>query len=124
MKRFSKLMALVLAAVMVMAMAISASAATITINRDSTWDSTADNAEATYTYYKIFDAKDIDQEVDETTGEQTSSSNKVAVYWVDSLAKAQALPGLFLVNNKAPSAVTAADAESLISVTNIVSTIL
>ena len=91
-------------------MTSTALAATITINRDSTWNENAEEANATYTYYKIFDAKDIDQEVDAATGAQTADSNKVAVYWVDSLAKAQVLPSLFKVSNKAPSAVTAADA--------------
>ena len=110
MKKFTKLLGIVLIMALVMSISVSAFAATVTINRDSTWDENAENAEATYTYYKIFDAKDIDQEVDPATGEQTADSAGVAVYWVDSLAKAQALPALFLVNNKAPSAVTAADA--------------
>lgn len=105
-----KIMALVLVAVMMMAMSVTASAATITINRDSSWDKDAENAEATYTYYKILDAKDIDQDVDEDTGEQSATSNKVAVYTVDSLAKANALPDIFKVNNKTPGALTAADA--------------
>jgi len=110
MKKLKKMMALVIAMVMMVAMAIPAMAATITINRDRTWDENAESAEATYTYYKIFDAKDIDQEVDETTGAQTADSNKVAVYWVDTLAKASALPNIFKVNNKTPGALTAADA--------------
>ena len=111
MKKFTKLLGIVLIMALVMSMGISSAfAASITINRDSTWDKDAESAEATYTYYKIFDAKDIDQKVDPATGEQTKDSAGVAVYWVDSLEKAQALPAIFKVNNKAPSAVTAADA--------------
>ncbi len=105
-----KILALVLALIMVLAVANAFAAGTITINRDDSWDSSAENANATYTYYKIFNAKDIDQDVDVDTGEQTADSAGTAVYWVDSLEKAQALPDLFLVSNKAPSEVTAADA--------------
>ena len=120
-------MALVIALVMCMSMSMVAFAegegdgngdggnstgASITIRRDSSWDEDADTANATYTYYKIFDAKDIDQDVDEESGEQTEDSNGVAVYWVDSLAKANALPNIFKVSNKVPSEVTAADAAS------------
>jgi len=76
-----KLLALVLAVIMVMAMAVSAQAASITINRDSTWDSAAEEKKATYTYYKILDA------------DLTDAAHPV--YTVDSVEKANALPALF-----------------------------
>lgn len=111
MKSFKKMMALALAMVMVLAMSIPAMAASITINRDSTWDENAENKEATYTYYKIFDAKDISgQEVTATTGEQANDT-AVAVYTLDSVDKVNALPtGMFKANNKATGSLTAADA--------------
>jgi len=89
-----KILSLVLALVMVLAVTV-ASAASITINRDSSWDEAAENAAATYTYYKILDAKDIDQAVDAATGEQASNSNGIAVYTVATEAIANALPSYF-----------------------------
>jgi len=95
-----KLISLVLALALVALCAV-ASAATITINRDSSWDENAENAEATYTYYKILDAKDIDQTVVTDTGEQATTSAGVAVYTVDSAEKAAALPSIFDVSTVA-----------------------
>ncbi len=95
-----KLIALVLALALVALVGL-ASAAQITINRDSSWDENAENAEATYTYYKILDAKDIDQDVNAATGEQTANSAGVAVYTVDSAAKVAVLPDIFDVSAQA-----------------------
>ena len=121
MKSLKKILAVVMVLTMIVALGATAYAsgtegggtatASITINRDTTWDANAESKEATYTYYKIFDAKDIDQEVTEATGEQ-ANTNGVAVYTVDSVEKANALPAIFKVNNKAPGALTAADAAS------------
>lgn len=113
MKHLKKMMALALAMVMVLAISIPAMAATITINRDSSWDSTAENKKATYTYYKIFDAKDISgQEVTVATGAQANDT-AVAVYTLDSVDKVNALPtGMFKANNKATGSLTADDAAS------------
>lgn len=112
MKNLKNLIALVLAFAMIFAV-LTANAATITINRDSTWDEDAENAAVTFTYYKIFDAKDISgQEVTAATGEQANDT-AVAVYTLDSVDKVNALPtGMFKANNKATGSLTAADAAS------------
>ena len=74
-----------------------ASGSTITINRDSTWDKDAENAEATYTYYKIFDAAiTTPAAVDLDDGSNDGSG--VVVYTIsgaDAADKVAALPAIF-----------------------------
>ena len=99
MKNLKKIMALVIAMVMMVAMSTSVFAETkITINRDSSWKPTAElqtgeSNQATYTYYKIFDAAITDQgTVNAKTGATTGG---VAVYTIsgtDAAAKVAALP--------------------------------
>lgn len=97
-----KIISLVLALVMILLVGI-ASAATITINRDDTWDPNAKNAEATYTYYKIFDAAiTTAATVDEDTGENTTDG--VVVYTIsgtNAAAKVAALPSIFTAKEAA-----------------------
>jgi len=96
MKNMKKILALVVAMLLVLGMT-SAFAATIRINRDSSWDENAESAEATYTYYKIFDAVITSAaSVTASTGELSGNGN--VVYTVDSEAKANALPSIFTAN--------------------------
>jgi fimbrial isopeptide formation D2 family protein len=92
-----KLVSIVLALALVLLCVGAAFASTITINRDSTWDSTAENKEVTFTYYKIFDATITTAAgVNPDTGALTGNGN--VVYTVDSAEKAAALPSIFTAN--------------------------
>jgi len=107
MKKFTKLLGVVLIMALVMSMGISAFAdSKITINRDSSWTKTEDLEEgesnkATYTYYKIFDAEITTAgAVDPATGELTEQGAKdgVVVYTIsgtDAAAKVAVLPSIF-----------------------------
>ncbi len=93
-----KLFALMIAVAMLLVMgsAFAESTSSITITRDDSWDSSAESAKATYTYYKIFDAAiTTAKEVDPDTGELTGEGEGTVVYTVDSEAKANALPSIF-----------------------------
>ncbi len=94
-----KFLALMITVAMVMALAISAQAATITINRDSSWDENGEAANATYTYYQIFDAAiDTAADVDPDTGE-LDPNDGVVVYTIsgeDAADKVAALPDIFV----------------------------
>lgn len=86
MKKTSKiaaafLLSSVMAVSLCTAAPLTASASTLTINRDSSWNGSADSANATYTYYKIFDAA-------------LSTDGNSAAYTVDSAAKAAAIDAL------------------------------
>lgn len=95
MKKFSKILSVALLVAMVLSLGITSAFAdddaaptySLTINRDSSWQaSTTEDRNATFTYYKVFDAKDIDK----TAG--------TAVYTVDSAEKAEAIKGTGLFN--------------------------
>ena len=92
-----KLISLVLALAMVL-MVGSALAGKLTINRDDSWDSSAESPKAIYTYYKIFDAAITDAaDVNADTGE-LESEDGVVVYTIsgtDAAEKVAVLPDLF-----------------------------
>ena len=93
-----KLFALMIAVAMLLVMGsvFAESTSSITITRDDSWDSSAESAKATYTYYKIFDAAiTTAKDVDPDTGELTGEGEGTVVYTVDSEAKANALPSIF-----------------------------
>ncbi len=98
MKKFSKILSVALLVALVLSLGVANAFAadddptyTITIKRDDSWDSSAEAKNATYTWYKIFDA-DITTlaDVSETTGELTGTNGNV-VYTVSSEALANAV---------------------------------
>ena len=100
MKKFTKLLGIVLIIALVMSMGISSAFATsITINSTADPDETATD-KTVYNWYKIFDATIEDASlitVDKTTGESTAATTGANVpkvsYYVDSQAKATAISG-------------------------------
>ena len=101
MKNMKKILALVVAVLMIVASMSALAETKITINRDASWDENAESANATYTYYKIFDAQieDAAAVVAQTGALNGEGTVVYTISGTDAAAKVAALPtGMFNAN--------------------------